>query len=347
MHPTTLLIVRHGPGRGRMPGYLSPAMAWLERTVPELHARVRLHATGSPLPSLEDAGAVWFALGDPLRERYPDCHAEAVAIEAAARARGARIVNAPAALSNTIKSVQAARWKEAGIPTPEVVRVADRVALLAQAGRTGYPVLIRGDRMHAQQGMHLCTSVRDLDRIPDSALSFPAAVSPLVDVRSTFPPSARPWARLHHKKRLLVLGGRVRTKHLFFSVQPVVTSESCTFKRSHRASHFARFSPALRACVREDLAYWRSEHEHDDLVRRAVGVLGLDFAAVDYSSTGDGGVLLWEANPYPSLPDVDDMMLSGWRQGAARVASYHAAIARFIADLLGAPPPFDRTGGGP
>lgn len=104
-----LLLVRHGPGRGRFVNY---ANAWIRRAEgrrPGLYRRMVIHETGEKPPSLEGVGAVVFLLADPLRERYPDCYEEARRIADEAQARGLPLVNAPDALSNTIKTVQASR----------------------------------------------------------------------------------------------------------------------------------------------------------------------------------------------------------------------------------------------
>jgi len=70
---------------------------------------------------------------------------------------------------------------------------------------------------------------------------------------------------------------------------------------------------------------------------RAVRLLGLGFAAIDYSVRADGSAILWEANPYPSLPPLRRMRVPDLRHGQARVDSYHRAIGDFLIDLLAAP----------
>src|SRR5512146_2158218 len=91
-----VLLVRHGPGRGRLDNYGNGWLKRLARTGPDLRRRIRIHETGSgDSPSLDDVAAVVFLLADPVRELYPACYAEASAIAAAATARGIRLVNPP------------------------------------------------------------------------------------------------------------------------------------------------------------------------------------------------------------------------------------------------------------
>lgn len=330
-----VLVVRHGQGRGRMPDNHARLFARVARRFPETWNRVRLHVTGTPAPALEGARAVLFLLGDPLRELYPACYEEACAVAARARTLGIRVLNPPEALSSTVKSAQARAWADAGIPTPPAVRVESRDELAARARELGYPLIVRGDQCHAQLGMRVLTGARDLAALPSHALPLPAAVGPLEDVRwvDHGHRASAPYAWYYHKRRLLVLGDRIRTKHVLFATQPIVSAKTSIF---HRTGRLAWLRPALRACVREDMAYWRRGEEHGALMRRALAVLGIDVAAVDYSTRADGSVVLWEANPYPYLPEEHDIALPSWRCAPERIRSYDEAIARFLGHLAGA-----------
>jgi len=75
-----LLLVRHGPGRGRDYPYLQSCFVHLEQQMPELFKRIRLYETGSPEPSLSGVRAVIFWLADSLRAFYPECFEEAMRI---------------------------------------------------------------------------------------------------------------------------------------------------------------------------------------------------------------------------------------------------------------------------
>lgn len=68
---------------------------------------------------------------------------------------------------------------------------------------------------------------------------------------------------------------------------------------------------------------------------RAMQILGLDFAAVDYSSLSDGSIMLWEANPYFYLPREEDIMIPARRIAKERIASYYKAITDFLTELPG------------
>jgi hypothetical protein len=313
----------------------------LARRSPELAARVRVHETGARPPSLDGVAALVFWLSDPLRERFPACYAEAETIVTEARRRGIRIVNPPEALSNTVKSRQARRWRESGIETPAWVRFEKLEELHPLARELGFPLVIRSDEEHSRRGMRLLLGARDVVALREADLWLPAAAAPFYDLRNSWrardPES--PYAQLHHKQRVYVLGTRVRTEYVYFSSSPFVSSKSSSFRRLDRLPRWARRLALLRArerrAIEEDVAFWRHGSAHEALMRRAVEALGLSFAAVDFGVRGDGSVILWEANPYPSLPALSRTRLVELRGGAERIAGTHRALGDFLLGLLG------------
>lgn len=333
---SVILIVRHGVGRGRLPAYLQPVLDHLRDGRPEQRAEVRLHETGAPEPSLDGVTAVVFWLADPLREHFPACFEEAAAIAAAARERGIPIVNPPEALSNTVKSVQSRLWLAAGIPTPAQDRFVDHAELSSLLDRTTYPAIVRPDDQHAQTGMRLCSSRTEVEAAVGPGFRFPGALTSVVDVRAGFRATApgTVWARYHHKKRALVLGGRAVATEIMFARSAIVSSETCTFRRyAGRGSLPDWIAPRLRwerRCISEDVAFAQHGTVPADLLQRAVRALGLHFAAIDYADLPDGGAILWEANPHFRLPRVEEMYLRGPR----RIRERHERLFRELGDFL-------------
>jgi hypothetical protein len=337
----TILLVRHGPGRGRLPGYVDPVLARLAELEPALHRALRFHYTGSPPPDLAGARAVVFWLGDPLRELYPDCFEEASALEAQARERGLRIVNPPSALSNSIKSVQARLWLEAGVPASPCLPFASRAELERALAGLAFPVLLKGDRMHSQDHMHFCRSPEEVRALPDAALPLPGIVTPFVDTREGYA-ATRPgtiWARLYHKKRVMIFGDAIQARHVFFSENPIVglTSSLGRTGRKSRRRHLVRIFGVWgdrRAMLEEDYAFFRSQGEAADTMLRAARALGFGYAAIDYSTCADGGVVLWEANPYPAIPGPGNYVLPRERRFEERFDALCRGYAGFFARLL-------------
>lgn len=338
-----LLIVRHGPGRGRLPGYLAPALKRLAELDPAALAGVRFHETGSGAPcDLAGVAAVVFWLADPLREMYPECFAEAAAIEARACDRGLRVVNPPSALSNSIKSVQARLWTAAGIPTPACIPFGSRGELGRAVAQIGFPILLKSDVLHAQERMVFCASPAELEALPDASLPAPGVVSPFVDTRAGWDGvrPGTPWARSYHKKRLIVFGDALQARNVFFSDGPIVglsTSSIWRYRpREGRPSRPGLFG--LRARERAelaiDLAYFRTGAcDAPDVMHRAMEVLGFGFAAIDYSVFADGRVVLWEANPYHYVPGPRSYVLPEQRHFQERYDGFCRALGAFFARL--------------
>jgi hypothetical protein len=87
--------------------------------------------------------------------------------------------------------------------------------------------------------------------------------------------------------------------------------------------------------IEADVDHWRNGSAEGGLLRRAMSALGLQVGAIDYSTRADGSPILWEANPYFSLPRRRDLMLPRYRGGArARLSSYDEAIADFLEGLV-------------
>jgi hypothetical protein len=335
-----ILIVRHGKGRGRVRKYLQPLLKTINASDAELFAQIRVHETGAEAPSLQGVRAVVFWLGDPLRELYPECYAEAMQIAEAAQSGGIRIVNHPDALSNTIKSRQQRIWSAAGLTTAMHHPLSDRAELEARASKLEYPLFIRSDQLHAQRHMQLCQSAEEVIRIPDERLVFPATATPFVDTRSCFSGrgSGSPWSRFYHRKRAFVFGDIVRTNNVYFSEQPIVAWSTSTYLAYGQRGHPRSEVLSTARCLLADYLYWRQGSEHEELLLRAASALGLEFAAIDYSSFGDGSVILWEANPHFTLRhwrnDID--VWPGWRRLEQRYASFGVALATFFRTLLDA-----------
>jgi hypothetical protein len=335
-----LLIVQHGHGRGRLHGFRRHLLRDLEASAPALARRIRVHETGGPAPDLGGIRAVVFWLADPLRELYPDCFGEAEAIAAGVRDRGGVVANDPVALSNTIKSRQAVIWRDAGIPCSTAEGFADLAGLHAALERAGLPAIVRTDLHHAQEDTHLCRTPADVRALPAGGRMYPGVVLPLVDTRSGHE-RERPgtiWARFWHKKRIFVFGDVVVPNHCLFAPNPVVGLQSSLFWRYRRRhgvlSPLAAFRRWDREALAVDRAYAEAAPEHPGLFIRATRALGLDKVAIDYTTLADGNVILWEANPYFTLPVGPKGPMARARRLGARMRRLQDGMARYLEGLL-------------
>lgn len=322
-----ILIVIHGPGRGRDVPTGQVFMDRVRETDPAFAARIRFHETGAPAPDLSGVSLVTFWLGDPLKEKYPACFADAASIAKAAREAGIRVLNNPEALSNTAKTRQSAIWSQERLPSARA-RIVNRPSSLAQVCKElGGTCIVRSDVEHAQRDVIIIRSEADARRAAKTC-AFPVAVIQLYDIRAEYraaraDPSSL-FTRYHHKARAFVFGDTVMPSHLFFAPDLVVGLSNCLLKRESRprrrvGHRFGYHRKLLGDMIREDQAYFDSDPLHARTLVEGVRALGLDFAAVDYSIRPDGTAILWEANPYFYLPPGEQSVLSAERNAVDRV----------------------------
>ena len=322
-----ILIVGHGPGRGRSVPTGEVFFSRVRVTDPELASRIVLHTTGNPMPSLRGVALVVFWLGDPLRQKYPDCYAEAVTIEKAARRSGIAVLNPPDALSNTSKGCQSGIWSKAGIPSAAAVCISAASDLPSAFARLGGPCILRGDETHAERSVQILRSQSDAVSAT-GFLQTPAALIRAHDIRAEYraagtDPSSL-YFRFHHKARAFVFRGEVKASHLFFARDMIVGLSNCLLARESRPRRRLLRQLGFRrslfeSMIDEDVSYFNSSIPYKDVLVRAVAALGLDVAAVDYSIRPDGTPILWEANPYFWLPRGEQSILSEERHAVERV----------------------------
>lgn len=199
-------------------------------------------------------------------------------------------------------------------------------------------MIVRPDHLHGQQSAVFCA---DRPAAVAAARAIGAGVVlPFIDTRAGYR-TTRPgsvWERYYHKKRAFVFGQAVLPNHVFFSEHPICGRHRSTFGRYDggrwRWSWTVHLRPAERAALHADLAFARSVGEHQALLRRAVAVLGLDFAAIDYSVDATGAAVLWEGNPYFDLPDPEAGAMPRERRLGERIAGFDRAIGRCLGGLL-------------
>jgi hypothetical protein len=204
-------------------------------------------------------------LQDPLDVRPLEARL-ARGVERRALARGLPVVNRCDALDRGRKSVQSRILRAAGFDSPPV----------GPPESTPFPMVVRGDAEHAARA-HLCRSRADLEALDLTAIREPVA-SPFVETRG--------GDGLYRKYRYFLAGGRGCPRHLQVSRHWLVRMAS----RDLAAAH-----------VEEELRYVSAPDPHHDLLDAARRALGLDMVAFDYSLRPGGGVVIWEANPQPTI----------------------------------------------
>jgi hypothetical protein len=129
----------------------------------------------------------------------------------------------------------------------------------------------------------------------------------------------------------MVFGGTVLNNHAYFSEHPIVGEKSSTFRQMEQGHEPERIGEMFAA----DIAFSYAAPEQPEIMRKAVRSLGLDFAAIDFSTFADGSIVLWEANPYFDLAAVKKCMLWKERDLAGRNHRYVDAMAMGLAHAVG------------
>jgi hypothetical protein len=341
----TVLIVRHGPGRGRLQGYCDHVLGWIKRERPETYARIRLHETGSGAVSMEGVSGVFCWLADPLT-RYPECLKEALAIESEARESDIPVLNRPSVLASYGKVYQAERFADRGIPSPPACIIRDREDLDRCVADTGLPVVLRRDFSYAQQDISVVRSRRDLSSVTVGDGPRATVATPLLDTRGGAKRTI--WARRYHKKRVLLIGDRCVQDSLYFSRSPIVAQDSSLYqdfwnrrawlrsrgRLGRRAAHLLEKGGRLQEAVAEELRYLDSGLPDVTVFREVGRALDLQFLGIDYAQTPGERPVIWEANPYPFLPSAKQNLMKKRRAADRKVDRVCGTFADCIEALL-------------
>jgi hypothetical protein len=322
-----IIIATHGAGRGRDSTFLPLLLQHIMEHWPALTDKIELWHTGTPRPALDGVRAIVFILADPL-SHHSMCEGESRALAKTARDRGIRLFNPPDALNNTVKSRQAEIWNTAGLPCASGAAANNEAELRALLRSARYPVVLRSNDRHVQLGATVCEEESEALGFLATA-EYPVAMIEFIDTRESWrrQQPGTVFATYFHKRRSMVFGSRVINNHIFFSEDPIVGGKTSTFLAAARGVK----KPGMKEMLRIDFTYSRAPPEAPALMRAAMRALGLDVAAIDYSSRADGSIILWEANPFFHLPHWSEGLLGAPRRLQERVPRM---LNEFVEELL-------------
>lgn len=266
------LVVRHSS----LPGFFDPFLAWLEAEVPEVRRRFELRLLPCRVRDWSPYALHVPWLQDPVQAWSRRAYALALALGEACDSRGIPIVNRVDKLPNAAKSEAARRIRQAGLRTPRMARIEDVSAFRETLLGIPLPLFVREDWGHGGPIFRV-DRPRDVEKIPFHLLTRPVAIE-IVDVRS---PDG-----LYRKYRYLAAGDAGIPQQLHVSTSWVT--------RGSRNP----FSEALRD---EEVAHIEGPDPHHGAFEQARKALGLDFVAFDYGLDSSGGIVVWEANPFPYI----------------------------------------------
>ena len=239
---------------------------------------------------LPELGAVVFLAQDPLGPLYPEIYSYALELERACDDAGVPLLGRPEPLSQTCKSRQLRLLRRAGLFAPRGVHLSHwRDALTGD--RVAFPLVLRYDCGHASHDEGFAGPFNSPAEL--LAARFPE--------RDAWPPR-RGFAGLaaveyvetartdgfYRKYKALVVGDRVL---------PCLFSVVADWYRHHT---FEREKARYRGEV-ERFLHGDIDPREQELCLAAARATGFEIASVDYSYLPDGGLVVFESNPYPSI----------------------------------------------
>ncbi len=302
------LIVRH---RNYQRRFFDVIPRWIAANVPQLAPLFEVRDLPVRIKDWSPYAlhAAW--LQDPVEMWSLETYRQAADLAAACDERGIAVLNRVDRLRNAVKSAGAQLMQAVGVNVPRMAPVHDRREFQRSLLELRLPLFIREDWGHSRNVFRVDAPV-DVERIPWHTFERPLAVE-VVDVRD-------PQDGLYRKYRYFAAGDVGVSHHLQTSADWITRGENRVI------------TPQTRD---EELAYVTRPDPHHELLQRARRALELDLVAFDYGYAPDGRMIVWEANPFPTI-------VFGTRRLVYRNPAIHRtlmAIARLYLDAAGLPIP--------
>jgi hypothetical protein len=239
---------------------------------------------------LPELGAVVFLAQDPLGPLYPEVYRYALELERACDDAGVPLLGRPEPLSRTCKSRQLRLLRRAGLFAPRAVRLSHWRDALA-GDRIAFPLVLRYDCGHASADEGFAGPFRSPEELLAARLPE----------RDAWPPrrGLAGLAAVEYVEARKIDGFYWRYKSFVFgdSVVPCVISIVRDWYRHHTLEpEKARYRGEV-----ERFLHGEADLRERDLCLAAARATGFEIASVDYSYLPDGGLVVFESNPYPSF----------------------------------------------
>lgn len=235
-------------------------------------------------------GAVSFFYHDSLKQLYPEAYSYAKRIEDICKRHDIPFLNKPDALSDSAKSIQLKLLAENGFKAAQVYPFANWKELLENE-EMRYPIFIRYDCGHDSLGEGYSEPFHSREELLASKIW-----------------EQRKWEKTEHLDGLVAVGWLdTRSEDGLYRKYRVFAFGDAVLRGPLQISDqwFVHGNNALReeAFQKEAEQFLAGEFsaEEKQYFLRVNNALGLDFSAIDYSYQLDGKIVIWEANPHPSL----------------------------------------------
>jgi hypothetical protein len=269
-----VLVVRHRKYQQR---FFDVILKWVAANVPELAPVFDVRDLPVRVRDWSPYALHVPWLQDPVQEWSPETYDQANALAAECDARGIPVLNRVDRLLNATKSRGADLMRSAGVATPRMASIADPLEFERTLLGLSLPLFVREDWGHSRHVVRI-DSPSDIPHIPWTTFQRPLAIE-IVDVRN-------PHDGLHRKYRYVAAGNVGVSHHVQTSAEWITRGENRVITAESRD---------------EELHYIAQPDANHDALQRARSALGLDLVAFDYGYTPDGRMIVWEANPFPTI----------------------------------------------
>ena len=257
------------------PYFYQEWLDWAAQHDPDLHTLVQLDVLPCELYPGTALLHAW--VQDPVAERSEELYSQLELVEEAARHAGAEIIHPVRVLSNSRRDVQFERLARAGLRTPVVVDIAE--GFDSDRGGLSLPIVVRKRWGH-------CMALTRIDSEEQLAEWLDAEDRTSGQwVATEYIEVASPDG-LYRKYRYVLFGDQGVCRHLIVSSQWEVRPKGRVLTED---------------TIAEELRFVGAPCEHHDVLDAARRELEFDIAAFDYSFDANGGMIVWEVNPYPDL----------------------------------------------
>jgi len=234
--------------------------------------------------------AVVFFHHDPLKQLYPEAYEYAKRIELICDRNGIRFLNRPDALSASAKSVQLGLLAKGGFNVAEAETFKTWEEFLFDKERA-YPLFVRYEYGHDSLGEAVSGPFFSRDEVVKAE-----------------PWKHDKWLKKEHFDGLVAIAWKdTRSVDGCFRKYRVFVFGDTVMRGPLQISNhwFVHGNNSLKEeCFQkegDDFLFGECSSDEKETFLKANKTLGLDFSAIDYSFSKDGKIILWEANPHPSL----------------------------------------------
>jgi hypothetical protein len=296
------LIVRHRKYQRR---FFDIILKWVAANVPELSARFDVRELPVRVRDWTPYAVHIPWLQDPVQAWSPETYEQAQELAGECDRRGIPVLNRVDRLANATKSRGAALMRAAGVTTPRMAPIDDPREFAASLLGLRLPLFIREDWGHDRRVFRVDVPA-DVAEIPWDQFRRPVAVE-VVDVRD-------PRDGQYRKFRYFAAGEIGVSHHVQTSAEWITRGENRVI------------TPTTQA---DELQYVTQADRNHAALQRARRALGLDLVAFDYGYTPSGEMIVWEANPFPTI-------VFGTRRLVYRNPAIHRTLAAIVRMYLAA-----------